>query len=353
MRLLFINKIETNAGWGFETHLNAALQKVGIETISLDYHKHRYGIAKHLLERQEDFDGVLVERGTGYAIPASVLQAIRCPRFLLFTELVSRHPDQHYLLRENLFDYVFLRSAACIDFVRAKDWLRAEQVGLFLSAVDPGSYHPVEGLEQDIDVLFVGTLTPRRELLLAELQRDFSVTVASAFAQEMATLVNRAKIVLNLHAEEYLDTETRVYETLACGGFLITEPLSRESPFTSGIHLIEAGDSAALWREIAYYLTYPDERRLIANTGRAKVIAEHTIDERARQLHAIFSRFITKSQGIDPLDRALLRRAVAIEAISRMRDLSFRLLARLKRGYTRLTRLSPVRYLSAGRRAKM
>jgi hypothetical protein len=336
VRLLFISKIITNAGWGFETFLNDALRQSGIETICLDYQKHRYGLAKQLLALDEDFDALLLERGTGYRIPASILRAIRLPRIFLFTELVNRHPQQQYLLREDLFDFVFLRSLSCIDTVRAHGWLQPDQVGLFLSAIQPQLYHPIAAVEEDIDILFVGSLTPRRKQLLANLQRSFPVTVATVFAGEMAAMVNRAKIILNLHAEDHLDTETRVYETLACGGFLITEPLARESPFTSGVHLVEAATPAALEQEIAYYLAHPDERRAIAEAGRAKVVAEHTLTERVRQLQAVFDRFIPQAPApTTPLDRALLRRAVFTEEMMHTRDRALSMAARLKRAAKR------------------
>ena len=334
MRLLFISKIETNAGWGFETFLNAALQKEGIETVCLDFQKHRYHLAQSLLEMQEDFDGVLVQRGRGYSIPSQVLQAIRRPRFFVFTELLSRHPDQYYMLRDNLFDHVFLRSQDCIEFVQTKGWLPQERVGLFLSAIDPAMCAPLSGVEKDIDVLFVGSMTRRRERILAELQKEMPVTVASAFGQEMMGLVNRAKIVLNLHAEDFLDTETRVYEVLACGGFLITEKLSRESPFLPDVHLAEVAGFASLRDKIVDSLAHPEQRQRMAEAGRAEVIAHHTIEQRARQLHEAFSRYITGTphESTDPFDRAMLQRAVGVERLRQVRDPIFRVLGRLKRG---------------------
>jgi hypothetical protein len=310
MRILYINKIVTNAGWGFETLLNTELQRLGIETICLDYHQHRYRITRALLDLQEDFDALLLERGTGYLIPAAALRAIQRPRIFLFTELVARNPAQHYLLRDRLFDHVFLRSHACIEQVIAQGWLQPSQVELFLSAIEPSLHRVLPNQPRDIDVLFIGTITPRRQAILAQLQDALPLTVAGAYGQDMVTLMNRAKVILNIHGEEHLDTETRIYEALACGGFVITERLSIESPFTSGQHLIEVNSLEEMVGQTRHYLHDLEARTAIAQAGRTLVCADHTVAARARQLEAILRRFAPQRRPtITTMNRPLLSRA--------------------------------------------
>lgn len=333
MRLLFINQIVTNASWGFETFLNLELERLGIETICLDYHQDRYRIAPALLELQGDFDALLLERGTGYLIPATVLRAIQRPRILLFTELVARNPDQQYLLRNRLFDHVFLRSHTCIDHVIAQGWLQPSQVELFLSAVFPSFHRLLPNQPRDIDVLFIGTITPRRQALLAQLQDSLPLTVARAYGQEMIALMNRAKVILNIHGEAHLDTETRIYEALACGGFVITERLSTESPFTSGQHLIEVDSLDEMISQTRHYLSSPQARSNIAQAGHVLVNAEHTITARARQLQIILRKFTPPAQPpIPPLNRQLLNHAKWEEKYRHLWERQTRpLLGRIKR----------------------
>jgi hypothetical protein len=323
MHLLLLNTSLRNSTWSMDFLLTQALQRAGIQTTCFDYIIHEYRLATELAKYAGDFDAVLLQRGTGYSIPASLLRALRRPRFFLFTELVARHPRQHYLLQSNLFDHVFLRSWTCIETVTQQGWLPARQVSLALSAAEPTLHRPLQPYmreqDKDIDVLFVGAAMPRRRVILDQLGRDFTITVRAAYGEEMVTLINRAKIVLNLHAEEHLDTETRVYEVLASKGFLITEKLASESPFTSRVHLVEAGDVDDLRQQIAYYLAHPDERAQMAQAGYHIVTAHHTYTYQAQQVLDIIQPEVERSPTRGAaLDTALLRQAQAEELRQRM-----------------------------------
>jgi hypothetical protein len=321
MKLLFINKIETCAGWGFETFLNRSLLENGVETICIDYEKNAYSLANKLLEIDEDFDAVLLEKGCGYLIPIEILKAIKRPKVFLFTELVARNPQERYLLKSGVFEHIFFRSLPCMDGVVSKGWREREQMSLFLSAIDPSFYRSIERTTKDIDVLFVGTLLPRRQKIITELANSFSVTTYSAFGQDMVDLINRSKIILNIHGEDFLDTETRVYETLACKGFLLTECLSAESPFQDGVHLVEAKDVEDLKEKIAYYLDRPSNREIIAEAGYQAVIDRHTFKERVHQIKQSIEPYLsTPSLTNDPLDRTELARCAQWEVFYKTRD---------------------------------
>ena len=343
MHILLLNTSVRNAGWSMDFLLTQALQEAGVATTCLDYHVHEYRLATQLQKFENDFDAVLLQRGTGYSIPVSLLRALQRPRFFLFTELVARHPRQHYLLQNNLFDHVFLRSWKCIETVTAQGWLLPHQVSLVRSAAAPTLHHPRsvtdqefdtdtgphtrsgqqvtgrQGQDKDIDVLFVGALMPRRRELLDRLSQEFSVTVRSAYGHEMVELINRAKIILNLHAEEPLDTETRVYEVLACKGFLITEKLASENPFVHEVHLVESPTFEELKQNIAYYLQHPAERSRIAEAGYQAVIAEHTYTQQARHLIKTIQPFVDGRSSVEaPINHRLLRRAQFEESMQRL-----------------------------------
>jgi hypothetical protein len=338
MKLLYINKIKANVGWGFETFLDRSLHEQGIETICIDYQENAYTLAESLLSITEDFDAVLLQRGCGYLIPLEILAAINRPKFLLFTELIPRNPDQYYLLKSQLFEHIFFRSLPCIDSVLAKGWRDKDRLSLFLSSIDPSFHQPLDGIEKDIDVLFVGTLLPRRQKIIDELAQSFEIETGNAFGRDMIKLVNRAKIILNIHGEDFLDTETRVYETLACKGFLLTETLSAENPFQSGVDLVEATNIEDLKAKIAYYLENQTEREKIANNGYESVIRQHSFDERAKQIKQIIKKYLpSESPENDPFDREHLQRCSKQESHTKVSDTfrfgSRRLLSSIKRRF--------------------
>ena len=321
MKLLYINQIETNTGWGLEYFINQSLLEHEIETICVDYEKNSYSVANELLKINENFDAVLLERGCRYLIPLEILKAIKRPKFFLLTELVARNPKDHCLLNSGMFEHIFFRSIPCMDRVSEEDWLEPHQMSLFLSAIDPKFHQPIEGTIKDIDILFIGTLLPRRQKIISELANQFSITICSAFGQEMVELINRAKIVLNIHGEEFLDTETRVYETLACKGFLLTESLSAENPFQDGIHLVEATDITDLKEKIAYYLNDDLSRETIATKGYQEAIDRHTFQERAKQIIQTIEPYLpTSAPTTDPFDRRKLQLLRHWESYLKVRD---------------------------------
>lgn len=321
MKLLYINKIETNKDWGLETFINRSLKQIGIATICVDYQENAYSLSQKLLEIEEDFDAVLLQRGCGYLIPSQILKAIQRPKFFLFTELVSRNPEQHYLLNSDLFEHIFLRSVPCIRSVISRSWLSENQASLVLSAIEPAFHYPIPNLGKDIDVLFVGTLLPRRKEIVQTLSNHFSVQACTAFNQEMITLFNRAKIVINLHGSEFPDTETRVYEALACRAFLITETLSEENPFQNGVHLVEVKTIQEMIEAIAYYLKEPNERQIIAELGYQEVLQKHTFDHRSILIKNKIDSVLCSTKNLnDPFNYYLLKRCIVKENLLEIKD---------------------------------
>ena len=324
MRLLYLNKIVTNKGWGAECFLNEALRARGIQTICIDYEQNRYRLSEALANIDQNFQAVLIQRGIGYNFPLSVLKGIRRPKVLLFTELVKRNPQQYYLFSSGVFDHLFVRSSGCREFVLNKGWFKPENVSIFLSSFSPKIHRRLAGVEKDIDVLFIGSLTKRRKRILAEMGKSIDLSIKYAFAEEMVNYVNRAKIVLNIHGEKFLDTETRVFEVLACNGFLITEKLSSESPFISGIHLVEGANLSEMMDRIRYYLNRPEERANISNCGFQFLQEQHSYKHRAKTLSTSLNTLVGQAE-IPPMafNQSVLNRARFEESLFRLSNAAY------------------------------
>jgi hypothetical protein len=88
---------------------------------------------------------------------------------------------------------------------------------------------PSPPAEQDIDVLFVGSLNDRRRAILAQLQAFATVRVVSTgepvFGQALIDLEARSKIVLNLHYyQPGIFESSRVVPAVARGSCVLSEP---------------------------------------------------------------------------------------------------------------------------------
>ena len=317
MRILYASPIETNRGWGADTFINAAFAKIGVETALVDYRQNRDRLST-AFERHSSarFDGFLLQRGERF--PLYLAAAMPKPRVFIASELVARRRDQDDKLCSKTIDYTFVRSNACREEVLARGWRTPEEVSVLLSAFDPALFfRELQSSQKDIDVLFVGSPMARRDAILDELANHVSLTRTKAFGADMRRLYNRAKVVLNLHSTEYLDTETRVFEVLGCGAFLLTETLASESPFRSGEHLVEADGVEELIEKARYYVARDDEREAIAQAGLDFVSREHTYEARARQIVEVIERLRDLEEEQHTIDPRLLKRYKATEPVRR------------------------------------
>jgi len=132
-------------------------------------------------------------------------------------------------------------------------------------------------------------------VLAKVLQRSGArISTADAVKIFNATLVN-----INLHSSQFHDgvnpegdyLNPRTYEVAAAGAFqLIDHRSDLADQFEPDREIVEFHDAREMGPLIRYYLDHPDERRRIAEAGRARVLRDHTYDMRmAEALGYIFS----------------------------------------------------------------
>lgn len=173
----------------------------------------------------------------------------------------------------------WLRHWLVADYHRLNiEWLQREhggsQVALELPLV-PGpsvAFRPELPATGEVDVLFFGTLNPRRDALLAEL-RAAGLTVEvvqGAYAQELTPAIKRARLVLHAHYYEAgLFPVARILQPVAQGVPIVCET-SVHSDFNdwthSGIVFAGAGALVQACRQLA---ASADERAERAGRNRA------------------------------------------------------------------------------------
>lgn len=148
--------------------------------------------------------------------------------------------------------------------------------------------HDVGPMERKYDVAFVGAVpndpNDRRKKLLDAVQARFPNSfVGRAWPEEMARIYAQAKIVVNISAMR--DINMRVFEGLASGALLITDPSDGlEELFKDKEHLVVYPSDSELIGLIDYYLKNEADRKRMAAAGRALVLSEHTYRHRTRQM---------------------------------------------------------------------
>ena len=215
------------------------------------------------------------------------------------------------------FDFVFCGGTEMIEALRGSRLRNGPSWLPF--ACDPELHRPIKLSPEEeslygCDIAFVGSLHldlyPNR-LPMLEALADFKMGVWGPGAralpasspihgkirgdgigyEEWARIYSSAKIVLCAHSS-YPDipctqASPRVYEVLACGGFLLCD----DQPDVRA--LFEDGQDLAIFRSLSdlnhkarYYLDHDQERREIAVRGREKVLAKHTYRHRVAALIA-------------------------------------------------------------------
>lgn len=104
--------------------------------------------------------------------------------------------------------------------------------------------------------------------------------------RELTLVYNGARVHVDINRNYQKDViPIRVFDVLACGGFLIAEHSDElERHFDIGRELVSYRTLAELEQQVAHYLAHPDEAREVALRGLAAVRERHTVRHRVRQI---------------------------------------------------------------------
>lgn len=134
---------------------------------------------------------------------------------------------------------------------------------------------------KDIDVLFYGSLNNHRKQLIDELKEHFEVTVIQdTFGYEMSELINRAKVVLNIHYYPNAPIEQfRINEALSNRCIVVSE---REkdcinSPYDSCVYWFKGADDLINATRNALNRKFDFDIKHLSNESAVKFAIEQSI----------------------------------------------------------------------------
>lgn len=116
-------------------------------------------------------------------------------------------------------------------------------------------------------VRFMGPAGHRRELNRVYCGAALNIDIGRIYQQDIVTM--------------------RVFDVLACGGFVLAEHSSELAElFEVGLEVESYATLEELRAKIEHYLAHPEEARAIAGRGRAAVLERHRIDQRVADMLA-------------------------------------------------------------------
>jgi hypothetical protein len=219
----------------------------------------------------------------GEFIPGKVLESLRglkinlssepFPRVIQNKTVFTKDSLLRYLnfrqIRKKKFDYIFHYDAASLSFL-AKDGLNLS--GAFAFPVSTSVYKPVEH-KKLWDLFFVGRSTNHREVFFGPLKHtyEFLHIAHGIWGQPLVDYIGKSKICLNIHAENEISWEPRIQMLLACGAFVISEPITPNDFLRPNIDFIEIVSKDDLIEKVSHFLRHPEEAELIASSGLNRV----------------------------------------------------------------------------------
>lgn len=221
------------------------------------------------------------------------------------------------------YDFVFtIQKGECLRAIKEAG---AGEVHYLPPGVDPGIHLPLHLTAEERErwgspVSFVGAGYHNRQQLFATLSnlpfklwgtewpecRPFDRMVQEAgrrlSPEEYVKIFNATEININLHSSTERDgvdptgdfVNPRTFELAGAGAFqLVDERSLLNECFTPGREVVTFRDGRELREKIEYYLAHPEERRVIAEAGRARALRDHTYARRLEQMLSIIytSRF--------------------------------------------------------------
>jgi spore maturation protein CgeB len=237
------------------------------------------------------------------------------------------------------YDHIVYHSPAYsrdLDMAAKLRYVGAKQVdfwplGVFEAMYDSrASENDVIPGERDIDVLFIGALHVNKMPLLARVKkalgrsfRLFGVAglkrnlyfnvkygapgwVSPVRFEDYVRLYRRAKIGINVHNRgDYTVGSYRLFDLPANGVMQISDGGDHLGAFFSvGEEIVAYRDADELIEKVRYYLAHDEERIAIARRGYRRVMGEHRIGDRFRQLAGLIERGMNeRNRSVDALSR--------------------------------------------------
>lgn len=219
----------------------------------------------------------------GEYVPSEVLQKLRGVKINLSSEPFPREINRHIeytgdsleryrsfrVIRNKPFDYVFHYDASSLNFMLSNG---LKLSGEFAFPVAIGVYKPMD-IPKEWDIFFIGRSTNHREQFFGPLKHyyNFLHIAHGIWGAELVRYMSAARICLNVHAEDEISWEPRLQMMLACGAFVISEPVTPNAYLRPGIDYIEVSNKDEMFKTISHYLSHEEERRRIAESGYLRV----------------------------------------------------------------------------------
>ncbi|PTY02877.1 glycosyltransferase [Opitutaceae bacterium EW11] len=245
------------------------------------------------------------------------LARLKCPRVLIVGDTHHLQQPLQKLIRyarEEQFDAVIFDHTRhhALYFIEAGvrnvQWIPAVDYAFHSREPSAAPSRPLTFFGQ------VGRHHPFRRQVMDQIRAaGLPLETLQGTIQDAADTYADSQITLNVSLNG--DLNLRVFESLAAGGFLLTDALPDASGlpglFETGKHLVTWKTPAELIERIRYYLDHPDEAQKIRRAGHEEVVKNHSPAVKIREFFdLVFDRKVNPRYSLE----ALKERATTFDA---------------------------------------
>jgi len=212
------------------------------------------------------------------------------------------------------FDWVFTKSLGSLQIYKERGLTNVSWLPL---ATDSSVFKPKD-IAKDKDLCFIGSYQPHRFFGNMEILNPLFKAYGKRFHiygpgwseinwastarirgpvlwSDIPRIVSQSRISVNVHVDADRETlcspNMRVFETLACRGFMLCDDFKGyDLLFQDRKEIAVIRNSQEALELVSYYLEREDEREKIAEAGYKKVLSQHTIANRANQILKILQK---------------------------------------------------------------
>ena len=260
---------------------------------------------RHLIKYVAEYKPWLVFGIKAETIPPETIEKIK--KMGVITALFFNDLIDHWELIKKLapaYDYFFNQDHLIVSKLR--DELGLRNVYYMAHATEPTD-DPFKSRNNKYPIAFIGThdikFYPNREkYLLAINDLDLHIWGTDGWANtplkncfhgrsvgdQRFDIYGSSKIVIDINWD-IMPAEglsNRPFEVAGCGAMFMTDHVRKDikRAYQEGREVVLFKDEHELREKVIYYLEHEDERKKIAQAGYQRTVAEHTYDNRVRQI---------------------------------------------------------------------
>lgn len=201
----------------------------------------------------------------------------------------------YFAVKVNTLKYASLSTYVCANKSTVKAYFKKNGIDSFLvtEGVNTAIFHPGQkNTKKEIDVVFVGALTPQRHKYISFLRKNGINVVCYGvgwenepiYLEKLAEKYRKSKIVLNFNRGDSGFSD-RVLLSMASGSLIISEYCrDLERFFQKKIHLDWFKTNEEMLQIVRFYLNNDNETQKITQSGNKFVLNNFTWDQKMKEI---------------------------------------------------------------------